>query len=1438
MPRKAGHNQPNFIHGIRDTGPNPDNYFTSAQRLENYNVTSAGHLKRRASLETLITINKTVLGNVREIKQIIPFNNTYIFLLNDGSIKIDATLESLECVPYAIKRYNTAPPYAAEGLDQLADPTKSEAFAAPGEAVTINKIIAVGDFIWAIPDNHFAPFIIEVTENGIEIFPLYLLHKNVNDVYPLLRTIPLNPSGDLVLENPAALSALELQKYVRLYIDKDTDLNAGICDAWIGLDLPSTITPATISGDINLDVVSLKKFLFKPLFFNVLPTKAFKLNSDPTHYDTANNYTGNFLGLQTLTGVAGFEVAAKDRVRLIKELLFGRKFCIIPTKIQRIPPDVMTDKSYDNVYETTAQAISAITEASFNFKHLADNRNFNAPVPSGAYLTLDTQELQGDYQKTERKLSGSLSYRGFSFANDALRLSFGYSSRTGRARVRITLDLGDIGGRLQSSNNSNPGVSASPALDGSVRYDFLKLYKTGLDRDDRNDIRDDIRRDLARIDNFKELHEYVNDTYNDRRNPAVALETRVNPRFNFNTGAWNRDNAPDTVEFAGQTYSVSSFDSGVLFIDDRTFDTYSFSNSEVLPVVFKRGGSTVYPSLGDSESGTRRYGWTAADPRSELKLHYRSIDGQNKTINAEALFKENTLFKKIQALEFTKNFSNNTYEFVIDATGDIRSDLSGLGSVSLGGTQVSLGSRSVEGHTYTYRLSNANLYNKAARTGVDQRIIFNSLTPEYNEISESLPPLAGFNRAASLKYNNGTGELVAISKRSDVTDVTPQLRDNQGLLAVGLQLFKHDDQLKYTPFVFVRKTARLASATYVDVTFNNGTPHRLPKVDETSEVHQAFRLPNSGLLSNPRNLEGRFTVSLLFNIAPSPQTNPPSTATPYEFVNARAAEIRSKVRTQCLIFELGMPASVVKTGSDHAGKRYIGGNNYDDNHAIVGRVLEGISSGFDTGAAVGAFELYASKNSKLYRFSRDEEIYSNNIIRRLNSPISQEAKDAYAMSNIVLRNLITDFQPDETTNTEEFTNELEIVLNFLEHKNIQINTKAEYRAVEAYFSGGYLAAGVSARLYNAELLDLTGDTLNLITTNSNFNSTGIYLGTDKGVFDFRFLPDRNGEDQPITLLLSRQRVLSNFISLNNKLVFINTERILTALTFSDERQGYREQKFGVYQQDFLVKPKDNDLFNLVFNPLEDAFYCLTNQDPFNPDTDDPEDYRYTFSILRAINIDENIGGWSSYAFRRPADRRVVGGEAPYAKPKLLFTSEALYTLIEKDEELVLARFTKEEQRDENGQIVKPWTTEDFISTPEDAQDGPDAFKYLWQSAFASNRLIFNNLAGMDGATTLIGVDKVAMFVNEMEFPEASPETLLGALTYSDVSVVYPFPVQVSFTNPLTRAVETIIKHELPVHDIENVLDYRTSLLFIDKRQDMQGTVFGFQATTSQEIPSH
>ena len=340
------------------------------------------------------------------------------------------------------------------------------------------------------------------------------------------------------------------------------------------------------------------------------------------------------------------------------------------------------------------------------------------------------------------------------------------------------------------------------------------------------------------------------------------------------------------------------------------------------------------------------------------------------------------------------------------------------------------------------------------------------------------------------------------------------------------------------------------------------------------------------------------------------------------------------------------------------------------------------------------------------------------------------------------------------------------------------------QAYRAYLSGDHLLAQQQvgnqplARNYNAALVDPAGGALEVKEMQSNFSNTGLFIGTDKGIFIL------NSTDLTPTLLSRTNSLKVIFIALNNKLLFLNTEHELVDLKFSDERKGYVEDKVGRYQTELY-----RYVNRLVFNPSENALYGVNGN-----------------SITRAITELKSVVGFSRYLFQSFDREGNIPDEVYYTPSKLFIFDGKLHMLTTQTKSRL------------------------FVFNRED-----NAIDYggygAWYSRVITNPMIYNNLVGFEGATLLIDpVRVVALFYEGI--PNSNTIYRLGSHTALPTNIFIEY-------RPIDKfeGVDYSKYPEIPVESVENILGYRASLDIIQSGQYNLNGIRGFQALNAYHQPS-
>ena len=500
---KAGHNQSSFIDGVRQSGPDIEGHFTSAIVVDNYDINPSGHLNRRKGLVDIGGISNL---NGREILDVVPLNNKYFFLLKGNPIRdgfahdnlfllVGELLKPIRCHLTQIRKYDLSGDIINRStmttLNNMVRTLHSVNGIGAKDLFRHNNIIKLsraGDFIWAFSESYFCPYIIKFNKDVLEVYPLYLENKNVDDYYPFLRSIPIEPLD--VEFNSFVQSDRQYDRDIRLYIDKHSDLNVNQGWCWLGLDDP-TQKPV---GNMDIDKVGLRDFIGRPLFFNILPTEIERVDPNKD-YDSGSDFTGTLLtNLEDKGGISNFEVPGSERRAFITELLYGRKYCIIPygeveNELGSSPP------TYENMFEETVSAQPALTTAMFNFEELLSEKTYPVQIPNTAKVNMAPLELKPKWESNLYS-EGDFDSLGSSFVLDLDDPDI--NSRSSSSRLGISADVNKSGTTLNlyvyivfnnfsrfDVKSGNDDVDLFDNIDGRYRIKFI--MRGFFDPNDRRD---------------------------------------------------------------------------------------------------------------------------------------------------------------------------------------------------------------------------------------------------------------------------------------------------------------------------------------------------------------------------------------------------------------------------------------------------------------------------------------------------------------------------------------------------------------------------------------------------------------------------------------------------------------------------------------------------------------------------------------------------------------------------------------------------------------------------------------------------------------------------------------------------------------------------------------------------------------------------------------
>ena len=418
-----GHNQLDFILGERRASTRPDrSHFRSAKKIENYTVNSAGHLERRGGL-----VNETEF-TLTDVETILPFYNSYIVLTKNKDLTYlrDGALRFIPFFTHTFVEYdNNFGLVGGKDASEILFSNISFNRIRP----RIKFIQAVGNDIYIYTDDSLSPHVLYIDKDRPRLAPLYADPDGGPNLYNLLRSFPLDPE-DLVFDDTIFSDSEEDQRdKIKLFLNSDADLNKNTCIAWLGVTEEEV---AELNGKVDINKMGLKEYFGRPLFFNILPTLSEFIggNKYSISYDQeGTSYTSTLLqNLDKVTGVSNFATTEVNRREIIKQLLYGRKYCIIPTSIH-IDSSITDDGELKDL-STVVTSSNLITPATTRIKTTSEVLKTieGIPVPGGTRTQVDfrPREHSTTYSPAETK---SLGEANFELRLDGDRLKQGADFR-------------------------------------------------------------------------------------------------------------------------------------------------------------------------------------------------------------------------------------------------------------------------------------------------------------------------------------------------------------------------------------------------------------------------------------------------------------------------------------------------------------------------------------------------------------------------------------------------------------------------------------------------------------------------------------------------------------------------------------------------------------------------------------------------------------------------------------------------------------------------------------------------------------------------------------------------------------------------------------------------------------------------------------------------
>ena len=398
-PQSSSFLQKNFIIGVRRSGNNLEQEtFSSVRELKNYYVLKGGSVKRR-----LGTVKVHEFANIdKPVKRFISVGEHFLILFSDGDLRFvyNNVAHVISVRPFHNLKYT---------IDALASPdsTSAEAYKlgdfdfhnVVSEITTdshreIVDIISVGNKALLLPKNGL-PFILDVVGNILSVRPYFFDDSSLTDYETMIRAFPFKhePENFLdVLFDDDGTPNVNTDR-VRLIVGRDADLNRGRCKVWLGVDKDFEDNV----DKIDIDKMCLSDYIGRPLIFNIFPNNPevipldFKRQIDTSdenkvkivadkNWDLSTTYASTLLtNLNGKAKVSSFSFnpivdeagnITSSKAELIRELLYGRRYFIIPYNVHRGSYNSGDKARYLDVFPKATSDVAAKDSITAKFDNL------------------------------------------------------------------------------------------------------------------------------------------------------------------------------------------------------------------------------------------------------------------------------------------------------------------------------------------------------------------------------------------------------------------------------------------------------------------------------------------------------------------------------------------------------------------------------------------------------------------------------------------------------------------------------------------------------------------------------------------------------------------------------------------------------------------------------------------------------------------------------------------------------------------------------------------------------------------------------------------------------------------------------------------------------------------------------------------------------------
>ena len=1353
------HIQTDFLLGERKSAPKPDaTHFSSATRIDNYFVTTAGHLVRRPGLKGLEELPS--IGD-KKVKDILPFYDGHVLFLDSGELKylIGGAIRDIVIKPYVLRIFNDRTLSSCKDYSSLVNIAQDDTLSNlvyPQSEYEINFIQQSGNAVLIYTDISTAPYVLDiVTDDKIQIGPFYLQNKNdVESIYPFLRSMPLKEK-DVEFEKAIFDERdKDLQNKIRLAINADADLNVNECFAWLALDKDQE---TGFEGLADANRMALSDYIGVPLFFNILPSKGETLPAiDGDNFNTANSedstaYDTTLLqNLDVNTNISNFSARDNNsKVELIKELLYGRKYCIIPIDFEVDSSLTLTggEAKYKDIFPQAVVVKTAITSVDVTSEKLSEVLNYEVDLPNVNEVVFNPVEQSTNYRPDRTAdLPGNFELR---FRNDRFWSEVRFSTRRNDMSIRLGVDFT----RTTVSQFNEPdgdnrtvigsdeglflnGVRAQELLsEGSVHRLFWRFEEIPLSR--RAEVAEITDSFIsARIntreyfDRLSELTRYKDVSVNLLFESDVVTQ---NEYWSFQDGdvivnedrrmSWYLDGndfesllSEESEGGTGPTtYTQEQLQAAQEFFG-ITPTTPASAGFSFLPFRMLQGrnrnSETKIITLTSEESGTRELGFKRPPVNLTPALLTEVAEEDVDLFSPNVLDSDDSKIRDLTGLYVTKDvdLDGDIINLIVSGNSDFTVFLNTIkifrftdenNTVIDVNIASSVASSDADGVLKTTLLSDDILYDALVRNenlkNMKLSFVLNDDTLHSFDLGTTIIDIdiafGVSKRDIPILFDEDREDLQIESAGS--FDIT--LKDNGGLQAAGFRAVATDDGIKWTPFVLIKSTNSLTASDTIILKIATDENYTLTKTDLQRSGTTEYRLLDADLLDTKpaRAIEDvTYSLEILSGAANDVE---------YIFSPAEVSERESKAKARCVIFELGMPSPVVQTQGS-SSTRTIGGNDYDKKTNYASRVIEAETEALDIATPINNF-ISGFKGNNLYRLSKPSEGHSNNIISRLNAQNTNEFRRTLIESGFSL-NVLFAQQGIVKDDFNRFFLNANNVLAYGD-KGITLFSNVSYTAIQDYLGLGIQKTGALAtfsNVYSRELKDRAGKDVVPKFATPTYDAGGIFVGTEQGTY---IIANNPGDPKDLSVILaSNYNAKISPIVFNNKINYITSQSTIASILSSEERRGIKVEFFGEEQHHLL-----SEAIQILYNYNFRKYFILQKNG----------------NIVVANDYDNNIAGFSLINFVN------VGGKRNITCLKLFESNQELRGLfrVEHENKIVIATF--------NG--------ENFIDLEEYLDEFSEQF--VFDSILTSNAIIYSqNARGSFGNVFLSNLQQISASISE------------------------------------------------------------------------------------------